>query len=566
MRLSAIVAMVVAVSLAIGVSATKRAHARLRAESMAVDRVDMGLVLRVVRRDPTGQKLIRKMDPMAMVREHRLGGMCEIVDGEARYIGPSANPVIWHCSEAQENLILHGDDMPLWTLIEGSEGSGKTVTVAMWLAVRALEFVGENVEIGLTAPTMSRLGHVKKAIGNLWPSRWFSWSEKYQQYRFHVGPMIQLVSAVRRSEAGGSPIQGANWVAHAGDELQDHFEREADIEARGRAAEAGRYKRINSSTPKDLTAWRNFRALCQASASKSPPGPWSVVRMLGMDSPFVPATHWDNLINGGTMTEREIRRRIHAEDVGPERQVYHCWDRAVNLCRIPDGAIDVTRDAMRVWGPNIGMLIGHDPGKRQHVSEFLKAYRFPSQPANSPPRWFVVDEVTSPESTVEAHVQSVLQRARARRCNLLDPAGRPSADSPQVLVRIDPHTQGGDEHPGRDLYTRWRSAGLVAKAAAYRPSSVVPQTIKRESRIDLINTLLSASAGSPGMRSRLFVACDDMGRPAAPKLVEALESMERNAGGEAEAEAKDADDMSHWPAALGYGLWQVEAPRLGKAA
>jgi hypothetical protein len=61
---------------------------------------------------------------------------------------------------------------------------------------------------------------------------------------------------------------------------------------------------------------------------------------------------------------------------------------------------------------------------------------------------------------------------------------------------------------------------------------------------------------------RLLVACDDTGRPAAPALVKALESMERNAEDRGEHEKKNGDDLSHWPAAVGYALWQIEHPRL----
>ena len=44
--------------------------------------------------------------------------------------------------------------------------------------------------------------------------------------------------------------------------------------------------------------------------------------------------------------------------------------------------------------------------------------------------------------------------------------------------------------------------------------------------------------------------------------------MERNGDDKAEADKKDGNDRSHWPAAVGYALWQIESPRLsdGKAA
>ncbi len=113
---------------------------------------------------------------------------------------------------------------------------------------------------------------------------------------------------------------------------------------------------------------------------------------------------------------------------------------------------------------------------------------------------------------------------------------------------------------------------MVARAAAYKASAttVEPLQIKRRQRIDLVNTLLAATDVVGEVR-RLFVAVrsgfmwpaeEQDGKPAAPMLVKAFETMEFNAAGKAEAEAKDADDLSHWPAALGYALWKIEKPRL----
>ena len=108
----------------------------------------------------------------------------------------------------------------------------------------------------------------------------------------------------------------------------------------------------------------------------------------------------------------------------------------------------------------------------------------------------------------------------------------------------------------------WRSLDLIARAAAYKPGGSTPITIKRNSRIDMVNTLLCAKAGGPELR-RLFVALDAKGDAVAPRLVEAFETMETNEAGKAERDKKDANDRSHWPAALGYALWSVEAKRLG---
>lgn len=530
---------------------------QIEADADESDRfVDMGVLLSVVEMDlQNGLELEPGKPPVRIVRQHRLGGMLDT--WTRQIVGPSARPRYWQCSPQQEPLILHDAAQPVWTLIQGSEGAGKTVALAMWIYCRVLEHCGHDREIGVTAPVFPRLGHVKKAIATLWDARWYRWKERDQSYRFRAGPLVQLVSAHQQSEDAGSPIQGANWVACASDELQDHHDREADIVARGRSAPGGIYKRLCTSTFKDSTEWRNFRD----TASKAPD--WRVVKLLGLDSPFVWPRHWERFKANG-ITLREYQRRVLAMDVGPEAQLYHCFARTVdgapgNIRPIPLGAVDVTAEALAPYLPNAGLLIGHDPGKRQHVSMFLKAYRFRGDRVI---RWFVVDEVTTPDATLGAHIVEVTKHVReAWHCNALDWKGRPDPESPSVLVRIDPHTRSGDAHPGQDFYTLWRKAGFVAKAAAYKPESTDPAVIKKESRFEMMNTLLCDVNGE----RRLFVACDDTGKQAAPRLVKAFESMERNEANEGETEKKNEDDLSHWPAAVGYALWQIERPRTGQA-
>ncbi len=519
--------------------------------------VDMGVLLSVVEMDlKAGFELEPGKPPVKIVRQHRLGGMLDT--WTRKIVGPSARPRYWQCSTQQEPLILHDAAQPVWTLIQGSEGAGKTVTLAMWIYCRVLEHCGHDREIGVTAPVFARLGHVKKAIATLWDPKWYRWKERDQSYRFRAGPLVQLVSAHQQSENAGSPIQGANWVACASDELQDHFDREADIVARGRSAPGGIYKRLCTSTFKDSSEWRTFRDV----ASKAPD--WRVAKLLGLDSPFVWPKHWERFRANG-ITAREYQRRVLAMDVGPEAQLYHCWSRKLedgspgNLRPIPLGAEDVTAEQLAPYaspGERLTILVGHDPGKRQHVSVFLKAYRFRGEKVA---RWFVVDELTTVDATIEKHVADVIARARSQwHAHQVDRRGQADPTSGRMLVRADPHTRSGDEHPDATMYTVWRAQGIKIRAAAYKPGSTEPGVIKREARFNLMNTLLCDVNGN----RRLLVACDDTGRPAAPALVKALESMERNAEDRGEHEKKNGDDLSHWPAAVGYALWQIEHPRL----
>lgn len=558
----------------------------------AAEYIDMGVRLIVVERDTVnGRPMVPgNAEPMREIARYDRGGVVKLYRGDdgqrtARIVGPSRNPVVWFASRAQADLILHDGPIP-WALVQGSEGSGKTTVIPMWMFFNGiLPHIGHERESGITAPTGPRLVHVKREIARYWPARWFRFSERYQKYTFYAGPSVQLVSAVQRSEEGGSPIQGANWIAHCGDELQDHFEREPDIEARGRSAPNGWYPRLNTSTFKDYPAWRTFRSACVANNHDTDPAKraWSVTKLLGLESPFISPAHWERLRTNGTMTPREYRRRVLAEEIGPESQLYHCWKREENLRPLPTATSalhgeDVTAEVLRDWGTNIQVLVGMDPGKRQHVSVYMKAFRFSAdvRRGDTRPRWFIVGETTSPDSTIEAHVQEVLARVRSQwTCNepnksiLPGQRPRPIEGGRQILVRIDPHSKSGDNHPGRDYYSIWRSFGILTRAAAY--DGELPAQIKIESRVNLVNTLLCAQSADAVTR-RLFVACDDNGAPLTKNpgqpehVVDAFESMERNEAGAAEWENKDKNDKSHWIAAIGYGLWQVELKHVHRGA
>ena len=95
-------------------------------------------------------------------------------------------------------------------------------------------------------------------------------------------------------------------------------------------------------------------------------------------------------------------------------------------------------------------------------------------------------------------------------------------------------------------------------AAAYNKQGLGTGRIDREARIEMIQRLLRNARGE----RRLFVACDERRQPAAPKLVEALELLEREEGtGKAERVRKGVNDLTHWPAGLGYALWPYERIR-----
>jgi hypothetical protein len=144
--------------------------------------------------------------------------------------------------------------------------------------------------------------------------------------------------------------------------------------------------------------------------------------------------------------------------------------------------------------------------------------------------------------TTEQSGLEILADARSRGMNQ-----RP--DGEVIHVRAQPVGQSEDK-PSEDLYRIFRRIGLDARAAQYRQDGTGTGHIKKDDRIELLNWLFE--------RERLFVECDDMGRPCAPNLVTALESMERDERGRAETERKNEQDLSDCPAALGYALWPFE--------
>ncbi len=545
--------------------ARKRAYERaLRERVEASDRyVDIGVTLHTVAADPGGAELVPGKPLLRIIRTQQFGGIVDTRAARPHLCGPTRNPVTWFCSEDQEAVILHRDSDPLGQIVYGSEGSGKSTALAMWHYFRWIAHLGERREGGQVAPIRKRLKFVRDEMFKLYPRAWYTYLRAEDLIVFCDGTRIQHRAAKQQSAETGSPIQGFNWSWAGRDEGQDLIERHADIEARGRAAKQSPsglalYKQLITATAKDSPDWRTFRDSLEAARRADGLLLWVRRTLLGVRSPFVPASFWEQV--KATMSPREYRRRVLAEDVPPERALYPCWERDRNLRPVPQlGAVDVTARELAAWGPNHQVLVGHDPGRLFDVSLVLKAYRVPGV---ADPVWWVVDEITTEQSTTEVHVKALLRALRTRwGCNLLNRRGLPEEGGATALVRADPYgnTENDAEHPDQTVYTVFRQHGLQILAAAYAstPGQVRVGLVPREGRIDMVNTLFLAES----QVSRLFVACDARREPAAPRLVKALESSERDGAGQPEAGKKDVNDPTHWPVALGYALWAIEKPR-----
>jgi hypothetical protein len=149
--------------------------------------------------------------------------------------------------------------------------------------------------------------------------------------------------------------------------------------------------------------------------------------------------------------------------------------------------------------------------------------------------------------TSEQHATQLL--ALVQRRFGVNIAGRPE----RAHVRAQPVGQAEDK-PDLDVYRIFGRVGFDIKAAQYRKDGKATGHIDVNSRLEMVNTLLLDAAGF----RRLFVEADANGRPVAPRLVEAFESMERDDHGRPKAGPKDETDLSDCPDALGYWLWPFE--------
>lgn len=528
--------------------------------------VDFGVELYTVEQDPTGVPIRPDGPKVVCIREPELfGGVFDTRLGV--WHSESRNPVVWLASADQRRILVDraaklvpvDAESPLQILIEGAEGAGKTAVLARWLILAAIEFMGRGLEFGCTAPTQARLERVRQTLTEAMPDEWYSYRQRDWLYSFGNGShRLRLVSAHRQSEAEGSPVQGYDWAGGAMDETQDQLDVVEDVRARGRRAMGGRYPLLLTATNKASPQYRTFK-------DKWVRTPHCLVQSLsGFANAYVDREFWE--ARKRELSPREYARRVLALDLGIERATYPSWDHSLNLRPIPElGVEDVTAEVLSPWGPRLTLLVGHDPGKLFDVSIMLKAYRMVGKQRI---RWWVVDELTTEESTTEAHVLQLLARVRERwRCNTLDWRGRPSETGGRVLVRADPYSDSGndEQRPDKSVYTIFKNGDgkpgggffILPAATIASVTKVKVGRVPKEGGIEMVNSLMCNAE----KERRLFVNIDDRGEPVAPRLVAAIETSERDSDGKAEMQRKNKKDPSHWPASLRYGLWAIERPR-----
>ena len=129
---------------------------------------------------------------------------------------------------------------------------------------------------------------------------------------------------------------------------------------------------------------------------------------------------------------------------------------------------------------------------------------------------------------------------------------RPTVDGPLAITFCDPHGKGEGQTDYQSVYMAFQKEGLDV----FDPAPVTKR-IKRRARIEMVNRLLGAQA------PRLVVA-HVHGTPVAPRLVEALKSLQKRPGDDDPegTQRKDINDQTHAPCAASYCLWPFEQEAL----
>jgi hypothetical protein len=525
--------------------------------------IDIGVTLRTVVQDSgiLGRELLPGKPLLRVLRERTYGGIVDRKRGEI--VARTRAPVVWYCSEEQERVVLHDDELPLALLVYGSEGAGKTTALAMWHYFRWLEHLGEGREAGQTAPTRDRLTAIRDEMFKLYPSTW------YRHYKSKdivvlcdgVGKRatkIRFRSTKRQSKEQGEAIQTYTWSWAGRDEIQDQIEAHGGIESRGRGARGGRYKQLGTATAKDSTDWRNFRDQLTA-VNDNGKQDWLRLTLLGPNSPFVHPIFWET--KKRTMSKRDYQRRVLAQDVPPELAVYYAWDREQNLVRLPQIATDVTAAVLEGYssyvrpGARFAMLAGHDPGSIYNTTTLWRLMIFPApRPRGTPidkflspvPTWVCVGEFVTEQTTQREH-------ARRLRKYIQDMWGfERDDDTSKVAIFCDPHGKGNGQSDYQAVYMAFQKERLDV----FSPALDQTGRIHRPARVEMLNRLMSSYDGCV----RLVVACNDNKQPVAPVLVESLESLEKRPGDDDPegSQKKDEKDRTHAPVSAGYALWVFE--------
>ena len=447
-----------------------------------------------------------------------------------RYIG-EARPHLISAHRGQVDLVLAALSATHRHVVAlGPPGGGKTFGAVS--AAYMLAMVHANACIGVVAPTDKRLKIVWRDFLRL-ANSFGTVVDINKKDGFIVlanGCTAQFVSGQTGDKQRGSSAQGWTWSAAVIDEAQSvGDETMQEVEFRGRAV-GDRYVVIETCTN---SAHPVFRARLEA--YKADPETNLIIRYRGEENVFVPLSNWQAIKRSALISERDWRTKFLLEDLAPEHVLYPTFHYAEHIRPLPQwqDITEQTVEGLRMID-RVQVVVGQDFGVLRTVSILLRCFRHPQTGRRT---WWAVDELTSNEGISAGYHASQLSR-------MVEPS--------TCLVVADPHVNQPNTHGGRADYSEMRAEGFRVIAATSKPP------IPINSRISLVRALLKNAKGE----IRLYLAADSAGKPRCAKLAQALLAQEVPASGRFSETRKDYSDLSHWPDALGYGLWPFESQEM----
>lgn len=412
----------------------------------------------------------------------------------------------------------------------GAPGGGKTFGAVS--AAYMLAMVNANQCIGVVAPTDKRLKIVWRDFLRLAQS-FGTVAEINKKDGFIVlanNCVAQFVSGQTGDKQRGSSAQGWTWSAAGIDEAQSvGDETMQEVEFRGRAV-GDRYVIVETCTNSSHPVFR-----ARLEAYKADPATNLIIRYRGEENVFVPLSNWQAIRRSALISERDYRTRFLLEDLPPEHVLYPTFRYAEHIRPMPTDWTDITAQfAEEKCGyERVDTIVGQDFGVLRTVSILLRCFRHPQTGRRV---WWAFDELTSMEGVPTGYHAAQLAR-------MVDPS--------RCLVVADPHNNKPGGHGGTADYSEMRAEGFRVTPAGLPPIPV-------GARVAMVNGLLKSARGE----TRLYLASDEQGRPRPRRLSESLLSEEVPTSGNLRDVRKDTGDLTHWTAALGYGLWLWEAPEL----
>lgn len=482
--------------------------------------VDYGVQYVIHKRDPNTKEAVpvEKLWPV-------YGGIYDRL--ERRYIGPPTRIVERPLMEAFVDFVMGSNEGVIFDLALGAMGAGKTTHLALLMERLSLE--RPNTTYGGVGATDDRRLIVWNAFLELMSPQGMVKSELKKAKEIHLWTNViwQIVATTAPSETSGTPVQGKSWSRVVGDEWQSIDKRaKMEIFARGRRAGPSFCVSATGTNQLYLPDFAEELDKCERT-----PKTHKVRRISGYDNCFIPAGWYDR--TRGEMSERDFEMLIECKPLPPEYQVYHQYKSDRNLRTRPPDLVDITEQVTANYqGGPYRYMAGLDFGVLVNCAEIMKCYRGP----DGEHLWWVIDEIDSRQSTFQAFARDIMQKYY----------------SEDILAIGDPHPNIAKRDLDKSPYLIMRKEGLRIFPA------VSKGFIATEHRVAMMNSLLCDANG----KSRLFIDTkqDYSGKaiPVAPKLHRAFLTETRTQDGRIEGRKTLKHDMSHYPTAVGYGLYREE--------